>query len=41
MTTVKEGSKTVRLTPDVMKELAKRRKGWETPNDCLRRLFKV
>ena len=32
-------TKTVRLDKDVMKTLAEEREGFETPNDCLKRLL--
>ena len=32
-------AKTVRLDTDVIKSLSNHRKGWETPNDCLKRLL--
>ncbi len=31
--------KTVRLDSEVMEELAQRRNGFETPNDCIKRLL--
>ena len=31
--------KTVRLDSEVMEELAKKRNGFETPNDCIKRLL--
>ncbi len=33
-------SKTVRLEKEVIDILAKERKGFETPNDCLKRLLR-
>jgi len=32
-------NKTVRLDSEVMDELAQRRNGFETPNDCIKRLL--
>ena len=31
--------KTVRLDSEVMEELAQKRNGFETPNDCIKRLL--
>ena len=31
--------KTVRLDSEVMEELSQRRNGFETPNDCIKRLL--
>ena len=31
--------KTVRLDSEVMEELSERRNGFETPNDCIKRLL--
>jgi len=39
MSTDQQKTKPVRFEPEVMQSLSKHRKGFETPNDCLKRLL--